>query len=84
MTDLTDRFDRLPFELEPVGAVQVNLQELRRQYAAALRLAEEHGLPLTRCLTRCCGKSIWLNTGPHPGALCPHCGKHLQIVEAAL
>lgn len=79
-TDLSDALDRLPFEQEPAGAV--NLTELRRQYAAALRTCEEHGLPLTRRLTRCCGKSIWLNTGSHPGALCPHCGKRLQIVEA--
>lgn len=81
-TDLSPP-DRLPFEQEPVGAVQVDLQELRRQYAAALRLSEEHGLPLTRRLTRCCGKSIWLNTSPHEGARCPHCGRHLQIEATA-
>lgn len=59
-----------------------HLAKLQRQYAAALRTTEEHGLPMTRHVTACCNKEVWLSK-PAPHVIdCPHCGCPGQIAEA--
>lgn len=73
MTDTSDKFDRLPADLEPTGAVQVTqdvcewLPTLERSYLRA------------NCSRDIIPRQWMADNWRH----CPYCGRRLQIVKAA-
>lgn len=58
-----------------VNLTRARIERLQRHYAAALRTAEEHKLPLFGHLSVCCHQEVWLGS-PTPEVVdCPHCGR---------